>query len=57
ATGVLVCARLLGADGSDRLLLWLDAANPRAAAALLPDGRWTYHGWYGSPTIAELAGL
>ncbi len=57
ATGVLVCARLLGADGSDRLLLWLDAASPRAAAALLPDGRWTYHGWYGSPTIAELAGL
>ena len=57
AEGVLIHARLRGADGSDRLLLWLDATNAQLARRLLPEGAWTLHGWYGSPTIAELSAL
>lgn len=54
--GVLIHGRLSGAESPDRLLLWLDAPNPKAAFGLLPEGEWTFHGWYGSPTVAELPG-
>ncbi len=55
--GVLIRATLSGVDGSQRILVWLDATSPQLAAQMLPEGDWTYHGWYGSPTVAELVGL
>lgn len=57
AQGVLISGRLSNAKGQDRLLLWLDATNMTDARALLPEGDWTLHGWYGSPTIAQLPSL
>jgi uncharacterized protein YciI len=52
--GVLIAGRLQDAGTTDRLLLWLDAPNPALAARLLPEGDWTFHGWYGSPTLEDL---
>jgi uncharacterized protein YciI len=56
ADGVLVAGRLTNHDGVDRLLLWLDAPNAQLARPMLPEADWTLHGWYGSPTVAELPG-
>lgn len=54
--GVLISGRLTNAKGGDRLLLWLDATSAEAGRAMLPEREWTMHGWYGSPTIAQLEG-
>lgn len=54
ANGVLITARLTNEQGVDNVLLWLDAPNPQLARELLPDAQWTMHGWYGSPTVAQL---
>ena len=63
APGVPVSGRLHGAgepdegtgERGDLLLVWLDAEDTNAAAALLgqTDG-WTLHGWYGSKVVQEL---
>ena len=55
--GVLVSGRLTNARGGDRLLLWLDAENADAGRQFLPEAEWTMHGWYVSPTLAELPGI
>ncbi len=55
--GVLIAACLRDEGDGKRLLLWLDAPNPQIARGMLPEADWTMHGWYGSPTIAELPGL
>jgi len=52
--GVLIAGRLSNAQGQERLLLWLDALDVESARQRLPEARWTMHGWYGSPTIAQL---
>lgn len=54
AQGVLIAGRLSNARAEDWLLLWLDATRLADARALLPEGDWTLHGWYGSPTISQL---
>ncbi len=58
APGVPIAGRLHAAeaDGTDLLLIWLDAENEDTARALLPEGpAWTVHGWYGSNMVAEMA--
>jgi|GEM_PF-1423621 len=57
ADGVLIRGRLTNEQGVDQVFLWLDAPNAQLARDLLPDAEWTMHGWFGSPTVAELAGL
>lgn len=57
AEGVLITARLTNDKGVNRVFLWLDAPDAQLARDLLPDAEWTMHGWYGSPTVAELPGL
>lgn len=57
AEGVLITARLTNDKGVNRVFLWLDAPNAQLAQELLPQAEWTMHGWYGSPTVAELPGL
>ena len=52
--GVLISGRLTNAGGDDRLLLWLDATSAEHAGKMLTPGDWTMHGWYGSPTVAQL---
>lgn len=56
AGGVLIAGRLHGSgpDGGDELLIWLDAENVESGEGLLPEGRWTLHGWYGSKMVAGL---
>lgn len=57
--GVLIVARLHGSgpEGSDQILLWLDAENEEAAQKITGSigGEWTLHGWFGSKSVAELA--
>ena len=55
--GVLIHGRLSSARHADRPLVWLAAPNPRAAAGPPPGGERTFHGRYGSPTVAGLRGL
>lgn len=57
APGVLIAGTLANARGQRRVFLWLDAPNPQLAARTLPEADWTFHGWYGSPTVAQLPGL
>ncbi len=57
AEGVLVTGRLTNDDGVDNVFVWLDAPNAQLALPMLPQADWTLHGWYGSPTVAELPGL
>lgn len=57
AEGVLITARLTNDKGVNRVFLWLDAPDAQLARDLLPDAEWTLHGWYGSPTVAELPGV
>jgi uncharacterized protein YciI len=57
APGVLIAGTLTNSRGQERVFLWLDAPNPQLAAGTLPEADWTYHGWYGSPTVARLPGL
>ncbi|UYV11829.1 MAG: YciI family protein [Phycisphaera sp.] len=57
ADGVLITAKLIKDKRDQRVFLWLDAPNAQLARDLLPDAEWTMHGWYGSPTVAELPGL
>lgn len=52
--GVLISGRLTNGRGGDRLLLWLDATSVEVGRAMLPEHAWTMHGWYGSPTVAQL---
>ncbi|GIW74555.1 MAG: hypothetical protein KatS3mg103_1077 [Phycisphaerales bacterium] len=52
--GVLLAGRLTNGAGGDLLLVWLDATDPDRGRAMLPEGPWTMHGWYGSETIALL---
>ncbi|TVQ61264.1 MAG: hypothetical protein EA378_09300 [Phycisphaerales bacterium] len=57
AAGVPIAGRLhgAGADGTDLLLIWLDAEAEAAAREMLPEGpAWTVHGWYGSKMVAEM---
>ena len=58
AEGVLIAAKLhgSGSEGSDQILLWLDAEDEESANQLLPEeGEWALHGWYGSKSVAVLA--
>jgi len=54
--GVLIAGTLHGSgpDGADEVLAWLDAEKQGVAEMLLPDGDWTWHGWYGSPTVEQM---
>lgn len=55
-TGVFIAGRLHGSgpDGADEVLAWLDAEDPEEAERIMPDGDWTWHGWYGSSTVEAM---
>ncbi len=57
AEGVLIAGTLTNPRGQQRVFAWLDAPNAPLAAGLLPEADWTFHGWYGSPTLELLPGL